>query len=530
MMSVHWSWRTGFPIISLSIGAFSTEAPSGNNVSDPVGAPDIDPVLSSGALKINPKKLDKVPWDHTGEHPGSKIAWVAIKTLAALSKSYIFRNSEEEHPTSTEGGKVYTSMHINGLVDPLSIILSQEKRPITMGRHDLATMPFIGWITRRMGNQPVIRRAEQASGIVGPEYSRSINHRTLLTMSHCIAGGYGAVVMPEGKSHQDSKLHHFRTGAMRFSLNAASIADAKGLPPPTIQPVGLHFRCHHWFRTDVYVEYPEPLEIPVIEEPAHSRSLIQGTWSEPPEETVLQLRDDLYTCLSPFTPDAPDWETYRAWHLLGHVRSIAGGRMLSRYSEEVKEARKVRDALNATDAPELLEKSKQASAILHSNQLDGRAISENLELRKNVDYMSGLIGMILMIAASPISIPSTGFQALLARHLGDNTDEGVDARTTYHMFAGFFSPVTIWPLLGGIIAYQVLHASFYGAELLALMTALVLIISTIFHSFNLLMLSGYDLFSDFMMSLRRHRLSLSEEGEVLNNLIASLVPELVALK
>ena len=111
-------------------------------------------------------------------------------------------------------------MHINGLIDPLSIILSQDKRPITMGRHDLATMPLIGWITRRMGNQPVIRRAEQASGIVGPEYSKSINHRTLLTMSHCIAGGHGAVVMPEGKSHQDSKLHHLRTGALRFSLNA----------------------------------------------------------------------------------------------------------------------------------------------------------------------------------------------------------------------------------------------------------------------------------------------------------------------
>ena len=55
-------------------------------MSDSLEAPDIDPVLSSGALKINPKKLDKVPWDHTGEHPGSRIAWAVIKTLAELSK------------------------------------------------------------------------------------------------------------------------------------------------------------------------------------------------------------------------------------------------------------------------------------------------------------------------------------------------------------------------------------------------------------------------------------------------------------
>ena len=55
-------------------------------MSDSLEAPDIDPVLSSGALKINPKKLDKVPWDHTGEHPGNRIAWAVIKTLAELSK------------------------------------------------------------------------------------------------------------------------------------------------------------------------------------------------------------------------------------------------------------------------------------------------------------------------------------------------------------------------------------------------------------------------------------------------------------
>ena len=499
-------------------------------MSDSLEAPDIDPVLSSGALKINPKKLDKVPWDHTGEHPGSRIAWAVIKTLAELSKSYIFRNKEEEHPINSKGGRVYTSMHINGLVDPLSIILSQDKRPITMGRHDLATMPLIGWITRRMGNQPVIRRAEQASGIVGPEYSKSINHRTLLTMSHCIAGGHGAVVMPEGKSHQDSKLHHLRTGALRFSLNAASIAVAKEIPPPTIQPVGLHFRCHHWFRTDVYVEYPEPLQIPVIEDPLHSASLIQGDWSEPPEETVLELRNELYRRLVPITPDAPDWETYRAWHLLGHLSSLAGGEKLTAYSEEVKAAREIRDTLKVKENPQLLKKSKRAENILHLNQLDGRSISKDFTLESKVQYLNGIIGVLLMIGASPLSIPSTGLQALIARYLGDNTDEGVDARTTYHMFAGFFSPLTIWPLVGGIIAYQVLEGSVDGAEFLLSFVILVFLISTIFHFSNLVMLRGYDLVTDFRMSLRRRRLAHSEDGEILNNLINSIVPELVALK
>ena len=527
---MHQNWLERFPLALFSIGAFSTDTPSGCNVSDSGEAPDIDPVLSSGALKINPKKLEKVPWDHTGDHPGSNVAWAAIKALAALSKSYIFRNNEEERPVNSKGGRVYASMHINGLIDPLCIILSQEKRPITMGRHDLATMPFIGWLTRRMGNQPVIRRAEQASGIVDSEYSKSINHRTLLTMAHCISGGHGAVVMPEGKSHQDSKLHHLRTGAMRFSLNAAAIADAKGLPPPTIQPVGLHFRCHHWFRTDVYVEYAEPLEIPVIEDPTHAANLIDGIWSEPPEEKVLQLRDELYGRLSPITPDAPDWETYRAWHLLGHLRSKSRGVSLTKYSEEVKASREVRDSLKANENTEILDKSRQASTILHSKQLDARAISDDFTINKKVEYSRGIIGIIFMMIAAPLSIPSTGIQALLGRYLGDNSDEGIDARTTHHMFAAFFSPITIWPLFGISISYHALHDSAHGAELLAAMAIFVFLISIMFHISNLIMLSGYDLWTDFRASLRRRGLAHSEEGETLNNLITSILPQLVALK
>jgi hypothetical protein len=89
-----------------------------------------------------------------------------------------------------------------------------------------------------------------------------------------------------------------------------------------IQPVGLHFRCHHWFRTDVYVEFPDPIRIPLLPDEDHRKRLINGEWVEPPAEEVIPLRDRLYDELSILTPDAPDWETYRAWHLLGHCEQI----------------------------------------------------------------------------------------------------------------------------------------------------------------------------------------------------------------
>lgn len=498
-------------------------------MTDTSGIPDIDPVLSSGALKINPKKLNKVPWDHTGEHPGSEVAWSVIKSLAKLSKYYLFRTVEEQSPANCDGGRIYASMHINGLVDPLSIILSQEKRPITMGRHDLATMPFIGWLTRRMGNQPVIRRAEQKSGVSDQDFARSINHRTLLTMSHCISGGHGAVVMPEGKSHQDSKLHKLRTGAMRFAINASTIASSKGLPSPVIQPVGLHFRCHHWFRTDLFVEYPEPIEIPIVKTEKHSKGLNEGTWMEPPEEMVRELRDKLQDRLSEVTPEAPDWETYRAWQLLAHIRSRQEKNNLENFSQEVIATRKIREIMIPRNESELIADARKASTILHSRDLDGRSLSDNISLDNKPKISKGVMGLVLMALASFISVPSTGIQTILAWYLGNNSDEGIDARTTHHMFAVFFSPITFWPLFALLFSYYTLQ----GLAIESTPTALIiggLIVMMVIQFSNMVMLTGYDLWTDYAASRRRINLSRSEDGAEFIELLQKIAPKLVALK
>ena len=50
---------------------------------------------------------------------------------------YIFRRSHYEKIPDFEGGRVISSMHINGLVDPATLVHSQDRRIISMGRHDL---------------------------------------------------------------------------------------------------------------------------------------------------------------------------------------------------------------------------------------------------------------------------------------------------------------------------------------------------------------------------------------------------------
>ena len=119
----------------------------------------------------------------------------------------------------------------------------------------------------------------------------------------------------------------------------------------------------------------------------------------------------------------------------------------------------------------------------------------------------------LMLISAPITIISTGPQALLARFLGDRTDEGVDARTTYHMLAAMFSPVLFWPPIAVALAL-----SAFGVSYLLVPATIIAMIS--FHLSNLIFLFGYDYWVDFADSKRRRALSSSRDGAKLEELIS----------
>ena len=498
--------------------------PRGYAMADSENAPDELPKLSSSATRINVKKLESLPWDHSGKHPGNRTFWGVIRRAVDIAWSYIIRHSEMDSLPEVEGGSVYASTHINGLIDPLAIMKSQDRRIIAIGRHDIMTMPVIGWITRRIGSQPVIRRAELERGVSDPEFAKRINKRSMLTMANCIASGHAAIVMPEGKSHQDTKMHALRTGALRFALNASSIAHVRGLPQPVLQPVGLHFRRHYWFRTDVFVEFGEPIIIPLLDDPQHHTSLAGGEWLEPPAEQVIPLRDELYESLTRITPNAPDWETYRAWHLLGHLRANSSTSPLNSLKQEVLAARDIREQLSwfvgETQVDNLVEEAKEAADILHSVGLDARTLDMSGRIKSESRIERGVLGVLAMLLTTPITIPTTGLQAFVGWYAGEHTDEGIDSRTTHHMIGAIFSPLFFWPL----ISLAFLYSLFGATPLLPIYLAVSL---PIIHMSNLVFLWGYDMLTDFNDSRTRRRLASSATGSRLEELVGRMISQLL---
>ncbi len=201
------------------------------------------------------------------------------------------------------------------------------------------------------------------------------------------------------------------------------------------------------------------------------------------------------------------------------------------YKEEVLAAREVR---NSTVPDSVLDTASEAAQILHSNDLDARSLNPEGKIRQEKRGASALLGVLMMALASPISIPTTGLQALVGWYAGNHSDEGIDARTTHHMIGAILSPLIMWPIISLIAGFFVF--GFHKFLLIVLLLSLPIVktlppsLADIYHFFNLVFLKGYDLWVDYGDAKRRNSLANSAEGNRLEQLITQIDSELVVLK
>ena len=428
------------------------------------------PYLSKSAKNMKMEELLKTPMPkYSGSTPGSyfwtKVLYWICRRISAVQ----FRTHEATGVSNIplDRGTLCCAWHTNGLLDALQITLNHPKHFVLGARHDLVTRPMLGWWTRKMAVQPVVRKAELLRGGCSEEEANFLNGRSLLTLASGIAHGFGCVLFPEGTSHNNSYMLRFRTGPVRTVLAAGALASSLGKDLPVLMPIGLHFRVREHFRTDIWVEYGTPLQVTKDDLPSDLiEAVSKGSWSEPPAEIVFQLRDKLRLEMEPLTPNVAEWEEHRALHLLGHVEQRRNNTPPDTWRKEVLAARDIqnrlvkqkREIVNDEPKPDEIEHSiikpaKSAAKILQENNLDGRDLnSKGTDLRfANLSKLPvSLARSFGFIALLPLFLLSLAPQVILGRLLGDSTDEGVDARTSYQFLAAMFGSLLIWPIASTI--------------------------------------------------------------------------------
>ena len=485
------------------------------------------PVLSSSSSKMNYEKLVNTPLPKFDkDYPGSPLFMeIGYFCLRRVTNS-IFRTFEASgiENIPLDRGNMCTAWHTNGLLDPISIFLTHPRKFVVGGRHDLVTRPILGFWARKFAVQPVVRKAELLRGGCSEEEANYLNGRSLLNLATGISHGFGCALFPEGTSHSESHLIRLKTGPVRTVLAAAAHAKATGSKTPVIMPIGLHYRTRHFFRTDCWVEYGEPIELPVEELPEELLAVIKnGDWSEPPSDIVINLRNTLEEKLAPMTSNRETHSEVFRDGVIAHVQRRNHGVATLSWREEVLEVRRLK---NEPASPEIQEIATRVGDTLHEAKLDGRDINSTSNGLRGISptgALTNLAKIIPMLILLPAIIIGMGPQIILGRILGDSTDEGLDARTSYQLLAGMFGSLGWWPILSTILTTILIVFNSdinteYGIEWLALFgnaawqqsvatLALWSTMLTIFWLSGIFFSIGWDPISDSAKWLRRRKIN-----------------------
>ncbi|MDH3442078.1 MAG: lysophospholipid acyltransferase family protein, partial [Gammaproteobacteria bacterium] len=187
------------------------------------------------------------------------------------------------------GPVIFAGNHPNALMDGWLLTAKCGRWPLRfLANAKLWKYRMLVPLLNASGAIPVYRQ-EEHDGKVD-------NQKAFDKLYEVIESGQCIGIFPEGVSHVESQLMRLKTGTARIALSVA----ARNQVSPPIIPCGLNYIHRHRFRSQVLIEFGEPIRV-------------DESWLEryrmDEQGTVLELTDELAEALKRVTVNAPDWRT-----------------------------------------------------------------------------------------------------------------------------------------------------------------------------------------------------------------------------
>jgi 1-acyl-sn-glycerol-3-phosphate acyltransferase len=195
------------------------------------------------------------------------------------------------------GPVIFTSNHPNALIDPLLLLYLPPKYRIRfVAKAPLFKIPLLGWLMRRIGAIPVMRRLDVKG---------NVDYETFFASCvDTLAAGDSIAIFPEGRSLPQPYMTSLRTGAARlFFFACEKDLDVK------IVPVGLNYERGSVFRTPVVVSVAPPLDTSAYVEKRESN----------PNKAVRELTDEISQALNQHVFQAGDFRDRDLLMLLDRI-------------------------------------------------------------------------------------------------------------------------------------------------------------------------------------------------------------------
>ena len=284
-----------------------------------------------------------------------------------------------------KGPLIFAGNHPNALMDGWLLISKCGRWPLHfMANAKLWEYKMLAPTLDATGAVPVYRREEY-----GDEVD---NTKAFEKLFEVIEAGDCMGIFPEGVSHADSQLAKLKTGTARIALAVT----ARGKTRVQIVPVGLNYIHRHRFRSQVLIEFGEPIAV--------DESWMQG-YRQDEQATVRELTAHLADALARVTLNAPDWRTYRFAQTARRLYKPSSA-VLSPGDYVELSRRFVARYLLAQDDPELQQFRDEVED--YQARLDMLGLKDD-QLRQAVSFSDALrrvmLRTITMLALLPLAIP-----------------------------------------------------------------------------------------------------------------------------
>jgi 1-acyl-sn-glycerol-3-phosphate acyltransferase len=344
---------------------------------------------------------------------------------------------EENIPS--EGPVIFAGNHPNALMDGWLLMARCGRWPLHfMANAKLWKYRLLGRLLNASGAVPVYRH-EEHDGKVD-------NSKAFDKLYEVIERGDCMGIFPEGVSHTESQLTKLKTGAARIALSVAQ----RGQVKVTIIPCGLNYMHRHRFRSQVLIEFGEPI-------------VVDGEWiddfKDDERETVRKLTDYLAETLAAVTLNAPDWSTLRFVQAARRLYKPASATLAP--SEYVELNRRFVEAyLNMAEEPETVEFRKAVDD--YQSRLDVLGLKD-YQLRTKISvgkaFRRLLVRSVSLMLLLPVAIPGVLLHlpvGWLAAYVGDRFSYEEDDIATLKVFAS----MALLPMLYLLVAFLI--GSYFG--------------------------------------------------------------------
>ena len=357
-------------------------------------------------------------------------------TLIQVITNTFFRRIDvvgrENVPAS--GPVIFAGNHPNALMDGWLLMARCGRWPLHfMVDAKLWKYWMLGQILDVTGAVPVYRREDHGGEVD--------NSKAFDKLYEVMESGNCMGIFPEGVSHVESQLAKLKTGTARIALAVA----ARGKVKVTIVPCGLNYIHRHRFRSQVLIEFGEPI-------------VIEDEWLEEfkadEQNTVRKLTEHLAQALRNVTLNAPDWRTFRFVQAARRLYKPATANLSPGVYVELNR-RFVDGYLHATDDKEMGQFRDDVED--YQSRLDMLGIKDH-QLRKPMSagkaFRRLTTRFLTMLLLLPVAIPGALLHlpvGWIAAVVGEKFSYEMDDIATIKVFA----TILLLPLLYLVIALTV---------------------------------------------------------------------------